>query len=686
MYVGSEDAFEKKITLRTGQHMLLAPISHHLPVWKSSNPKVVVVDQYGVIRGQSDGKANITGKVQGRKIKIKVEVASGSVNNTVDQITDKTTWTFNALDALYGFTGKALTIDRFGNIVEETDINTAPIVRHFNITFNSNGGSTVSSQLVPYGGRAVVPSEPTLAQFTFAGWYYKDQPFDFNTRILQDYELVAHWEPIPIDRYYLVRFDPDNGDQVKVVNVKEGTTVSPPNAPTYKDHYFRGWYENGELFNFNTVIHEDHYITARWISTGDITGTYVVTFDTDGGSYIPPQIVNSNSAATRPHNPTKDGYDFYDWELDGYHYDFSKAVTSNITLKAVWTPAKTDTRELFTVTFDSNGGTEVPSQQVYDGDYAVKPTNPTREGYNFRGWYIGSTQFDFATPITSNISLFAKWTEDTTISDNTTFTVIFDSAGGTEVPSQTVKRGDTAIKPTNPTRDGYTFDGWYYKDELFDFSTPIMYAIKLTAHWTEVKTVSYCKLTLLPGNGENSYTQQVEYGTVPDMPKTPTFAGYTLKGWYDYSTNELFSFSSPIYKDYTLIAKWMKNDGTETITVYFDNAFGTIKTQTIDINTTVSEPSAPTHGSDTFLYWSKDGVEFDFSTPLAVDTILIARWEGYYLVTFNRNNGSVNTYASVRDGETVTRPELQSSMKFGLSDTVIKELQDVFRRHANHWW
>ena len=112
---------------------------------------------------------------------------------------------------------------------------------------------------------------------------------------------------------------------------------------------------------------------------------------------------------------------------------------------------------MHTVTFDANGGSAVASATVDYGKTAARPAAPTRDGYAFAGWYTakdGGSKYDFAKPVTADLTLYAHWTIDK-------HTVTFDSNGGSTVASATVDYGKTAARPAAPTRDGYAFAGWY---------------------------------------------------------------------------------------------------------------------------------------------------------------------------------------------------------------------------------
>lgn len=151
----------------------------------------------------------------------------------------------------------------------------------------------------------------------------------------------------------------------------------------------------------------------------------------------------------------------------------------------------------YTVTFDANGhGTAPAAQTVLSGTTATKPADPTASGWTFGGWYkeaACTNAFDFSTPITGDITLYAKWTEKDDGGDEppvpVTYTVTFDANGhGTAPASQTVESGKTATKPADPTASGWSFGGWYKEaacTNAFDFATPITSDITLFAKWTE---------------------------------------------------------------------------------------------------------------------------------------------------------------------------------------------------------
>ncbi len=146
-------------------------------------------------------------------------------------------------------------------------------------------------------------------------------------------------------------------------------------------------------------------------STPTPATTFTVTFNSNGGTAVAKQTVQSGKTAIKPANPTKEGYTFVAWCTDSActkSFDFSTKITKNITLYAKWD------QKSYKVTFNSNGGSSVAQQTVLHGKTATRPADPTKSGLAFGGWYTDKNltkEFDFATKITSNITLYARWGE-----------------------------------------------------------------------------------------------------------------------------------------------------------------------------------------------------------------------------------------------------------------------------------
>ena len=133
------------------------------------------------------------------------------------------------------------------------------------------------------------------------------------------------------------------------------------------------------------------------------------------------------------------------------------------------------------VAFDTAGGNMSHTTRYFlqgkDISNEIKPD--PRTGYTFGGWNkADGTAWDYASDtVTDNITLYAKWTANT-------YTVTFDSTGGSAVDAQPVAYGEKAKKPAAPQKTGYAFGGWYLGEEAYDFAAVVTEDMTLTAKWT----------------------------------------------------------------------------------------------------------------------------------------------------------------------------------------------------------
>ncbi|HBJ18973.1 MAG TPA: hypothetical protein DDY70_04455 [Clostridiales bacterium] len=208
---------------------------------------------------------------------------------------------------------------------------------------------------------------------------------------------------------------------------------------------------------------------------------YTVTFVGEGITLPAQQTVKESACATEPAEPVREGYTFLGWYVEGIDtpYDFDLPVVANLILTAKF--EKTAPAVTYIVTFTGDG-VDVPAQTVAEGGKATVPPVPTKEGYTFLGWYLegAETPFDFNTPVTGDITLTARFEARSTGFFTVTFT-----GESVNIPSQTVAAGGTAMRPKSPSRDGYTFVGWFLEgsDTAYDFSTPITADITLVARY-----------------------------------------------------------------------------------------------------------------------------------------------------------------------------------------------------------
>lgn len=226
---------------------------------------------------------------------------------------------------------------------------------------------------------------------------------------------------------------------------------------------------NGKVTNINDTSAPEE--TPGRISGGtfnrEVMGAYTVTFQSEGGSEVASQI-RANTPAAQPDNPTKEGHTFIGWYNGESEWDFETPVTTGLILTAKWQVNQ------YTITFKpENGGQDIVIKQDY-GTAITPPAAPTRTGYTFAGW---NREIPTAMPA-GDMTITAQWQLNR-------YTITFDTAGGSEVPSITQDYGTAITAPANPTKTGYTFAGW---DKTIPSTMPAE-NITLTARWTENRVI-----------------------------------------------------------------------------------------------------------------------------------------------------------------------------------------------------
>ena len=275
-----------------------------------------------------------------------------------------------------------------------------------------------------------------------------------------------------------------------------------------------------------------------------------------------------------------------------------------------------------TVKFDLAGGnTEQPLHNlaIEEGKKIVEPTEPTREGYNFIGWYIGNEKWNFAiNTVSGDITLKARW-------ERITHTVTFDSAGGSSVEPQTVGHGDCVIEPTAPEKTDSQLIGWYLGDVEWNFATDTVDEdITLVAHWDTAVIVSFETQSHCVRE-----TQIHEVGDKVTRPHNPTREGYRFLGWH--VADELWNFDTPLETSIVLTAKW---ESCETYEITFDVNGGTpIETMYVPVGEYIERPPSPTKKSCELLCWeyfipeTEDMLPWYFSDMIPEgDMTLVAIW------------------------------------------------------------
>jgi uncharacterized repeat protein (TIGR02543 family) len=177
------------------------------------------------------------------------------------------------------------------------------------------------------------------------------------------------------------------------------------------------------------------------LSTWPICDVIIVSYNTNGGSEIADEEVSIFGKATKPVNPIRPGYTFIDWYSDqllNNVFDFNTLITQDTTLYAKWE------KIMYTVSFNTNGGSIIANEEVGMYEKALQPANPTRPGYTFVNWYSDqplSYIFDFDSLITNNITLYAKWEIIPIVLNPEKIYVSYSCSGNSAVLKFVVKTG-----------------------------------------------------------------------------------------------------------------------------------------------------------------------------------------------------------------------------------------------------
>ena len=362
-----------------------------------------------------------------------------------------------------------------------------------------------------------------------------------------DQTVVAGFTPITYNLTYTL----NGGTATNPATYTIETTTFTLNNPTKTGYDFAGWKLNGE----GDAMME---VTIAAGSTGNKSYTatwtpieYQIALTLDGGSAENPATYTIESEAITLNNPTKTGHTFKGWKLNGegdalMEVTIAHGSTGDKAYTATWQINQ------YTISFNSNGGTEVDAIKQDYASEVTAPDDPTRTGYTFAGWTPAVPE----TIPAENIELTAQWTINQ-------YTITFNSNGGTEVDAIQQNYASEVTAPANPTREGYTFAGW---DAEIPATIPAQ-NVTINATWTAiVYTLSY---NLDGGDvaeaNPTNYTIESETFTL----NNPTRDGYDFLGWtgtgLDAATESVvIATGSTGDRSYT--ATWGKKSFTVSIT------------------------------------------------------------------------------------------------------------------------
>jgi uncharacterized repeat protein (TIGR02543 family) len=563
----------------------------------------VVVGDAGTILTSSDGASWVSRTSGTSKYFLEVNyvngtyVAVGSLGMILTSSdgaswTNRTSGTFNDLYGVSYGNGTYVAVGDLGTILQSESVNPT-----YTITYNGNGstGGNVPTDSNSYAENATVTVLGNTGSLvktgkTFADWntaadgsgtsYAAGATF---TMGMANLTLYAQWTTDPT---YTVTYNGNGStggtvptDSSAYVQNASVTVLGNTGSLVKTGNTFTGWnteadgsgtsYAAGTTFSMGMA---NLTLYAQWTTDP----TYTVTYNGNGsmGGIVPTDssAYVQNASVTVLGNTgslVKTGNTFAGWNTaaNGSGTSYAAGATfsiwaANVTLYAKWTAIPPVS---YTVNFDPDGGSAVASVTgVSTGATISAPTAPTKNGYTFEGWYKEAnhtTPWNFGTDtVTGNITLYAKWTAIPPV----TYTVSFDSDGGSAVASVTgVSTGATISAPTAPTKNGYTFEGWYKEANHatpWDFGTDTVTGnITLYAKWTAIPPVTYTVSFDPDGGSAVASVTGLSAGATISTPVVPTKSGYVFEGWYKEAVHVTpWDFGTyTVTGNITLYAKWM---------------------------------------------------------------------------------------------------------------------------------
>ncbi|MGH1647622.1 BspA family leucine-rich repeat surface protein [Enterococcus gilvus] len=390
----------------------------------------------------------------------------------------------------------------------------------YTITFDSNGGETVSDKKYTVETETFKLPEQKRKGNIFHGWYDGETKIEtIEKGTTGNKALVAKWEAIE----YKVTYDSAGGSDVAAQHYTIEKGIADLTTPTKKGYTFQGWYDGKDKVESIKVGETgDRALTAKWT-----INTYTITFDSKGGEAVSDKNYTVETESFTLPELGRKGYTFHGW-YDGETKveTIEKGTTGNKSLLAKWEAIE------YTVTFDSAGDSDVAAQHYTIEKGIADLTKPTKKGYTFQGWYDGKEKVEsIKVGETGDRTLTAKWTINT-------YTITFDDAALAPI-TYTVESENIALPKKE--RLGYTFLGWRVSEEtlaravtdqgeiLQMIPTGTTGNLRLSAQW---QANSYEVIVDPNGGAGTRASQRLTYDKAEKLAKNPfTRDGYSFTGW-----------------------------------------------------------------------------------------------------------------------------------------------------------
>jgi len=519
--------------------------------------------------------------------------------------------------------------------------------------FDANGGSgRMEAYSADYGAFFNLPENAFVKEgYVFVGWSttrggepeYQDKQ-DYQMGAEPDYYLYAVWRGAANTFVFHAN---DGSDDVKsdFSIATDATDDLPRNTFKRPGYTFVGWstssngekdYDDGAAYTVSSP--GEVHLYAVWQVVD-----YTISFESNGGSSVPPVSYNAETPDFDLPIPTKIGYAFGGWYaqpnlLGSATESITQGSYDNRTYYAKWIPA------VYEITFDSNGGSEVDLMNFTIESAGITLPTPTKQGYTFAGWYLNSDLSGEATAALTtgsygNKHFYAKWTP-------VIYEITFDANGGDVLNGIRYTIESTDVLLPTAIRAGYAFAGWY---ESATLSGDAVTAVSAGSYgnkqfYAKWETVAY-EITFNSNGGSDvdSIPYDITGETIDLRGIVPEKTGYTFAGWFDnreLTGEALTAVTTGSYGNKTLYAKWT----VDTYSIIFDpNGGDAVDTITYTIETNSLTLPIPNKTGYAFTGWfTPEGTLYETVPKGSTGNLdLRARWEiQTYQVTYEANEGT----------------------------------------------
>ncbi len=598
-----------------------------------ANTHMVILGKENIyITSGEEGSLNIEGLDMGFH---DIYLISGKTIEEIKAMSEEEVKTNALTKAKFTQSSKEIQFDNGYKIVDEL------VTKEFIVTFDAQGGTVTptSKKVIKRELYGELPT-PTLNGYNFMGWYtdteYTTQiSANQKVTISEDITLYAKWEAKTIT----VNFNSDGGNTISSKTVKYNANYGDLETPSKNGYNFLGWYLNNTLITSTTKVKSTTDVTliAKWDAKKKN-----ITVDNDGTP------LNVEIDLTKPiveslPTPSKEGYTFDGWYIDDVKISDDKVLGEDeeVSIKAKYTAKK------YTITFNANAGsvTESSKEVTYDQAYSELPT-PTKNGYNFVGWFTsktGGTQVTSSTivKITAAQTLYARWSAKTDI----TYTVKHwqQNVNSLDVPKNETNytlveteslRGttDATVSPNTKNYDGFT--------------SPSKESITVKEDGSAVLNYYYTRnsytLTVNKDTGVSSVTSESSYKYGEEVNISYIIKdGYTFKDITGDKTSNTFTMPA---KNTTISINTTEN--TYTITYNLDGGVVSGNPTTYKVTSNDITLNNPSKTGYTFMGWTgSNGSEKEASVTIAKGSTGNKTYTANfnpntYTVSFDSNGGS----------------------------------------------